>query len=164
MVFSNEEKVILKSFRIKYKYGATRIFNNYPEYEQNVNGLKKLLKKVDETGDVARKESSRWPKSVRIEKNIKHVEEMIISQEDQPGPHSTTKEMARELSIDCQSVSRIIDQDVNFRPLRERKVQILTDSNIEKRMIHSRKLMLKYTQETLQTPFFSDKKVFKVTL
>ena len=67
-------------------------------------------------------------------------------------------------TIDCQSVSRIIDEDVNFRPLRERKVQILTDSNIEKRMIHSRKLMLKYTQETLKTPFFSDKKVFKVTL
>ena len=53
MVFSYKEKVIIKYLQIKYKYGATRIINNHPEYEQNINGVKKPLKKIDETGDVA---------------------------------------------------------------------------------------------------------------
>ena len=127
MVFSDEEKVIIKSLPIKYKNGATRILNDYPEYEQNLNGLKKLLKKLYETGDVARKECSRRPKSICMKENIKLVEKIILSQEDQPGTHSAPKEIARELNIDHRSESRIIEQDLDLHPLRERKVQILTD-------------------------------------
>ena len=33
MVFSDEEKVIIKSLPIKYKNGPTRILNDYLEYE-----------------------------------------------------------------------------------------------------------------------------------
>ena len=44
MVMSNEEKIIIKYLRIKYKYGATRFVIDQPEYEWNVNGVKKLLK------------------------------------------------------------------------------------------------------------------------
>ena len=57
---------------------------------------------------------------------------------------------------------RIIDQDLDLRPLRERKVQKLTDSSTGKRMIRSRKLLSKYTQKTIQTAFFSGEKIFKV--
>ena len=69
------EKVIIKYLRIKYKYGATRIVNDHPEYEWNVNGMKNLLKKIDEAGDVARKECCGRLKSVRTEENIKLIEE-----------------------------------------------------------------------------------------
>ena len=55
MVFSYEENVIIVYLRIKYKYGATRILNDHPEYEWDISGVKKLLKKIDETGDVAPK-------------------------------------------------------------------------------------------------------------
>ena len=51
MVFSYEEKVIIRYPWIKCKYGGTRIVNAHPQYEWNVNGVKKLLKKIDETGD-----------------------------------------------------------------------------------------------------------------
>ena len=33
MVFSYEQKVIIKYLRIKYKHGATRIVNDHLEYE-----------------------------------------------------------------------------------------------------------------------------------
>ena len=39
---------------------------------------------------------------------------MILSKEDQPGTHSTPAEIVRELDIDCRSVSRIIDQDLDL--------------------------------------------------
>ena len=45
--------------------------------------MKKLLKKIDKTGEVFRKEGPERPKSVRTEENIKLVEEMILSQDDQ---------------------------------------------------------------------------------
>ena len=98
MVFSYEEKVILKYLPLK-KYDATTIVNDHPEYAWKVNDVKKLLKKNEEIGDVARKEVYGRPKS-RHTKNIKLVEEMILYQEDQPGTHSTPPEIAHELNTD----------------------------------------------------------------
>ena len=101
------------------------------------------MQKIDETGDLARKEGSGRPNSVRLEENIKLVEEMIFGQENQPGTRSTPSEIS--LNIDRWSMSCTIDEDLDLHPLKKCKVQKLTDSNIEKRMIRSRKLVSKYT-------------------
>ena len=127
--------------------------------------MKKILKKIVETGDVAQKEGSlnndlNNDLNLYTQKVEEIVEEMIFSQRDQPRTHPTITEIARELNMDRRSVSRIIDQ--NLRPLRKRKVRELSHSNIEKRMFHPRKLLSKYTQKTLQTAFFSDENILKV--
>ena len=80
MVFSYEEKIIMKYLRIKYKCGATRIVNDRPEYKCNINGVKKLLKKIGRAGGISRKEGSGRPISERTEENIKLVKETILSQ------------------------------------------------------------------------------------
>ena len=121
-----------------------------------------MVLKIDETGDVAQKEGPGRPKSVRTEENIKLVEKIILSQDHQPGIHSTPAEITCELNIDRHLVLRIIDQDLDLHILRKRKMQKLTDSNIEKCMIRSGKLLAKYTQKTLQTAFFNDEKIFNV--
>lgn len=51
------------------------------------------------------KENSGGPKFVRTDKNIRLVEEMILSQEDQSGTHFTPSKIARELNTDLPSVS-----------------------------------------------------------
>ena len=90
---------------------------------------------------------------------IELVEEMILSHKYLQGTHFTLTEIARELNIDRQSVSCIIDQDFDLHPLRKRRVQNLTDLNIEKRMILLRTLLSNYALEKLKTAFFSDKKI-----
>ena len=50
---------------------------------------------------------------------------MNLSQEDQPETHSTPVGITRELNVECQSVSRIIDQDLDLRLLRKHKGQNL---------------------------------------
>ena len=64
--------------------------------------------------------------------------------------------------IDSPSVTCITDQDFALCKLRKRKVQQLTDSNTVKYKIRSRKLLSKYTQNTLQAAFSIDEKIFKV--
>ena len=41
-------------------------------------------------------------KKLRTEENIELIEEMILSQEDQPGAHPTTVDIAGEPNIDCR--------------------------------------------------------------
>ena len=69
-----------------------------------VNDVKKLLKKIE-----------------RLSK-IEIIEEMILSQEDQPVMHSTPADITCEPNIDRGSVSRVgNDQDLDLRPLSKRK-------------------------------------------
>ena len=100
-------------------------------------------------------------KKVRTEGNIELREEMILSQEYQPGAHPTPVDIAREPIIDRRWVSRVINQDLVFDPLTKNKVQKFTDLNIEKHMLHLRKLLSNLIQKTLQPAFFSDEKIFK---
>ena len=109
------------------------------------------VEKDEENGGVARKEG-----------NIEHWKEMILSQEYQRGAHPTLEDYARETNIDPWWVSRVFDQDFLFDLLTKRKVQNCIDLNIEKHMVHSRKLLSNLTQKTLQPAFFSGEKIFKV--
>ena len=101
-----------------YKRGTTRNINNHPEYNWNASGVKKLLKKINETDEVAPKEGSGRPKSVRTVENIELVEEMILSKEYQlgMGTHSTPAEIVHDLNIDRQSVYRKLMNTLIFVP------------------------------------------------
>ena len=77
---------LLIYLRIKHKHGATRIANDYPEKEWDIN-----------------------EKKLRTEENIELREEMILSQEDQLGAHPSLADIAREPDINRRSVSRVID-------------------------------------------------------
>ena len=57
-VFTEEDKIIIKYLRQKYGFGAKRIHADYPEKDWRVSALSKLLKKIDETGDIKRREGS----------------------------------------------------------------------------------------------------------
>ena len=50
---------------------------------------------------------------------------MNLSQEDQPETHSTPAGITRELNVECQSVFRIIDQDLDLHLIRKHKGQNL---------------------------------------
>ena len=84
-------------------------------------------------------------KKVRTGGNIELRKEMILSQEYQPAAHPNPVDIAREPNIDRRWVSRVIDQDLLFDPLTKGNVQRFTDLNIEKHMLHSRKLLSNLT-------------------
>ena len=86
---------------------------------------------------------------------------MILSQEHQPGAHPEPANIALEPNIDLRWVSRVIDQGLIFDPLRKRKGQKFTDLNIEKVMLHSKKLLSNLTQKTLNLHSLVTKRYLK---
>ena len=49
----------------------------HPEYEWKLGGVQTLLRQIDKTGDIERKEGSGRPKTARTEENIEAVHEMV---------------------------------------------------------------------------------------
>ena len=74
--FSEENKIIIKYLRQNFGYGAKRIIKDHAEKNWGLRNVGYLLKKIDETGDVKRREGSGSPKSSRTENNINAVKEL----------------------------------------------------------------------------------------
>ena len=84
MVFSAEDKILIKELRETKGYGARRLITEFPMKNWSLAGVSKLLKKIATTGSVARKPRDR---ALRTQTNINAVEELVLSQDDQPRTH-----------------------------------------------------------------------------
>ena len=69
-------------------YGAKRLISEFPNKPWTLSGLKKLLRKIDTNGTVERKLRSGRKQTVRTNENIRLAEELVLSQDDQPGTHA----------------------------------------------------------------------------
>ena len=161
--FSEEDKIIIKYLRQKFGYGAKRIIKDHPEKNWGLRNVGYLLKKIDKTGDVKRREGSGRPKSSRTENNINAVKELISSQEDKPGTHATPNEISKIMDIPRTSIRRIIAEDLKLQPFKKIKGQRIDTRTKEKRIERCPNLLRVFTKQVLETAFFSDEKIFKVT-
>ena len=160
---SEEDKIIIKYLRQKFGYGAKRIIKDHPEKNWGLRNVGYLLKKLDETGDVKRREGSGRPKSSRTENNINAVKELISSPEDKPGTHATPNEISKMMDIPHTSIRRIIAKDLKLQPFKKIKGERIDTRTEEKRIERCRNLLRVFTKQVLETAFFSDEKIFKVT-
>ena len=160
---SEEDKIIIKYLRQKFGYSAKRIIKDHPEKNWGLRKVGYLLKKIDETGDVKRREGSGRPKSSRTENNINAVKELISSQEDKPGIHATPNELSKMMDIPRTSIRKIIAEDLKLQPFRKIKGQRIDIRTKEKRIERCPNLLRVFTKQVIETAFFSDEKIFKVT-
>ena len=66
-------------------YEVKVIMAAYPQNYEKLSTVKKICKRVDQTGsETERKASSGWPKSTHMDTNIARVEEFTCSQERFP--------------------------------------------------------------------------------
>ena len=160
---SEEDKIIIKYLRQKFGYWAKRIIKDHSEKNWGLRNVGYLLKKIDETGDVKRREGSGRPKSSRTENNINTVKELISSQKDKPGTHATPNEISKMMDIPHTSLRRIIAEDLKLQPFKIIKSQRIDTRTKEKRIERCPNLFRVFTKQVLEMAFFSDEKIFKVT-
>jgi hypothetical protein len=99
MVFTTEDKALIKNVYLLKGYGAHRLLAEFSTKNWMLEGLDYLLKKLRRTGNTDRKKGSGRPKSTRTEENVSAVEELILSQENKPQTHSTTRQITRLTGI-----------------------------------------------------------------
>ena len=160
---SEEDKIIIKYLRQKFGYGAKRIIKDHSEKYWGLCNVGYLLKKIDETGDVKKREGSGRPKSSRTKNNINAVKELISSQEDKPGTHATPNEISKMMDIPRTSIRTIIAEDLKLQPFKKIKGQRIDTKTKEKHIERCPNLLRDFTKQVLETAFFSDEKIFKVT-
>jgi hypothetical protein len=96
MGFTADDRVLIRILRIEKGYGAKKFIKEFPTRNWSLASVKRLLKKIDNTGSADRKKGSGKQRSKRTVLNIAMVDEMILSQEGQPGTHRTVRQITAE--------------------------------------------------------------------
>jgi len=118
MVVSSEEDRILITNLYELKgYGVQRLIKEFPTKGWKLRALNKLLSKLKDPGTTDRRPGSGRPRSARTASNINTVNDLVLSQEDAPRSHRTTRQIRRETGISQTSVMRIIHNDLQLRCL-----------------------------------------------
>ena len=91
------------------------------------------------------------------------MKELISSQEDKPGTHATPNEISKMMDISRALIRRIIAEDLKLQPFKKMKGQRIDTRTKEKRIERCPNFLRVFTKQVLETAFFRDKKIFKVT-
>ena len=129
MVLSEEDRILIKNLYYFKGYGAKRLISEFPAKGWKKTTVNDFLKRLKETGSTTRKSGSGRPRTVRTVANISAVNDLVLSQEDAPQTHRTTRQIARETGIHRSSVVRIIRDELRLKCVKKRHVQELTEAN-----------------------------------
>ena len=121
-----------------------------------------MLAKMDRTGCVDRVTGSGRPRTARTAGNVSVVEEMALSQEDNPRTHRTVRQIARESGIHRSSVHRIVKADLQLKCLKKSNAQELTAANKQATITRARQILKRYPAPMVNFIFFTDEKLFTV--
>ena len=90
------------------------------------------------------------------------MDDLVLSQEDKPKTHRSTRQIPRETGIHRSSVQRIIHCDLQLKCLKRRRAQQLSEANRVARLTHCKQLLKRYDDSEVDFIWFTNEKVFTV--
>ena len=99
MVFTHEDRVLIKCLRESKGYSARRFLKEFPDKNWKVGGLNKLIRKIDSFGTINHLPGAGRPRSVRNVENIAAVAELVLSHGGQSQTHRTQIQIPVETGI-----------------------------------------------------------------
>lgn len=162
MAISIEDKYLILGLRKNKQYSAKRLKSEFPHKQWSLRGLNYLLKKIDLTGTIDRRPGSGRRHTLTATVNIARVEELVLSQENEPGTHKSQRQIARDTGLSRRRVRDIIKVNLGLKCLKRRKAQKLTDANKLSRLTRSKKLLQRYSIDLVKFIWFTDEKIFSV--
>jgi len=112
MFFTAEDRILIKNLYLLKGYNCTRLLAEFPEKNWKKGGVKKLLRKIRETGGCDRRDGSGRPKSARTDDNVTQVEELVLRQENKPQSHRSIRQISRECGLSQSPVILFVTIDV----------------------------------------------------
>ena len=123
MVFSDDDRAVIEACHLEKGWGAGRILKEFPGRNWNLSSVSYQIKKIKDTGSTSRKQGSGRPRTAVNDDNKAYVEEMIVSQEDQPGTHKSQREISRDLNVSRRPTSvRRMTKELNLKPFKRIRV------------------------------------------
>ena len=110
MFFSNEKKAVIKNDFLERGWNAYKICKEHLTKSWNRVSVYRLLKRFQEDNSMDRRAGSGRQRIISTEENENLIENLIFSQEDNPGGHMSPREVEKNTGISCTSVRQMIER------------------------------------------------------
>ena len=161
MVLTSDQIAVVKNDLEEKGWTAYKIWQNHPSFNCSKPAIVNLVNKIKETGSGARRPGSGRPVTVATEENENEVEELICSQEDEPGTHFSIREIAPHLEASKSSVHRMAKKR-KLNSFKRVSTPQLTDGCRGRRLERSSALLNRFSVYSLPRLAFQDEKDFSL--
>ena len=111
MVFSDDDKAVIKNHYFEKGWSAYRICKEHPTKKWYKGSVQRLINQLKENGTMKRRPGSGRPRFAITPENEEIVEQLICSQEESPRTHMSPWEIERHTGIKRSSIVRMVKMD-----------------------------------------------------
>jgi len=109
MKISQEDGILIKNVYLSKRYGARRLLREFPDKGWKLESINSLLKRIRKTVTIVRHNAA----VDRVRRVA--VKDLVLSQEDKPKRHRSSREISCETAILCSGVHKIIHCDPQLK-------------------------------------------------
>ena len=107
MVFSDDDKAVIKNDYVEKGWSAYRICKEHPTKKWYKGSVQRLINQFKENGTMKTRPGSGRPRSAITPENEEIVEQLICSQEESPRSHMSPREIKSHTGIKRSSIVRM---------------------------------------------------------
>ena len=153
MVLTGRQKAVI-DFNEKC-WNAYKIWKEHPSFKCSRIAVHNLIKKIKETGPTERRKGKGRAVTETTEENASIFEELVCSQEDEPGTHNSIRQIAPRISISKSSVHRLVKKK-NLHCYKRLKTPQINSACHKRRAERVGKLLQRFSSHSLPRLVFQD--------
>ena len=160
-VLTDKQKAVIENDFNEKGWNAYKIWKEHPSFECSRMAVHNLIKKIKETGSTERRKGSGRPVTATTEENASIFEELVCSQEDEPGTHNSIRQITPRISISKSSVHRLVKKK-NLHCYKRLKTPQMNSACHKRRAECAGKFLQHFSIHSLRRLVFQDEKDFSL--
>ena len=161
MVLTDKQKAVIENDFNEKGWNTYKIWKEHPSFECSRMAVHNLIKKIKETGSTDHRKGSGRSVTAITEENASIFEELVYSQEDEPGTHNPIKHMAPWISISKSSLHHLVKKK-NLHFYKRLKTPQMNSACRKRRAERAGKLLQRFSIHSLTRLVFQDEKDFSL--
>ena len=161
MVLTDKLKAAIENDFDEKGWNACKIWKKHPSFECFCMAVYNLIKKIKEIGSTERRKGSGQSVTATTEENASIFEELVCSQEDEPGTHNSIRQIASRISISKSSVHRLVKKK-NLHCYKRLKTPQMNSACRKRRAERAGRLLQRFSIHSLPRLVFQDEKDFSL--
>ena len=148
MVLTDKQKTVIENDFNEKGWNAYKIWKKHSSFESSHMAVHNLIKKIKETGSTERRKGSGRPVTATTEENASIFEELVCSQEDEPGTHNSIRQIASRIWI-SKSLVHFLVMKKNLHCYKRLKTPQLNSACCNRRAERAGKLLQHFSIHSL---------------
>lgn len=159
MVFSKSDLDVIEACFTEKGWRGKRICREFPSKGWNPKRVNYAIRRFENTGSFDRKKGSGRPITATSDENQQLVEDLVLSQESEPGTHLSTRKVARRIGISNSSVSNILKKK-GLKSVKRFVTPNMKPCTKQHRFEKSKRLVNRFSNSQVRKMVFQDEKDF----